>query len=385
MIRMRVNRVELLNELKKITKIIGGASSSSIPIIKGVLIEYSNDKLKLSATNIATSLVTELECDTDMLTDEIVVVDAKLLHDIISKIGSDDVDFEYKAEESVLNIKGGKSKFNIKSLGDAKQFPEIEGGMEEKKSISIPSDVLINLVNKTIKFTSDDDTRITLTGVNLVLEENSITGVSLDGYRMGYYKAEIENDSEKSMIVDANALANIARSIDGDTITLSFSENSKKLEFVLGKSIIYTSEIEGQFFKYKDILKPEDALSTITMNTRQLKNAVERANLMSRSSDKTVAIVLSVDENSFIVNSESEYGKVEERVDISENEGEKVDYRITFNPRFVLDGLNSISSEDLEFKLNSSNAPAYLLDKDNGFIYLMLPIRTREEKEETEE
>jgi len=382
---MRVNRVELLNELKKITKIIGGASSSSIPIIKGVLIEYSNDKLKLSATNIATSLVTELECDTDMLTDEIVVVDAKLLHDIISKIGSDDVDFEYKAEESVLNIKGGKSKFNIKSLGDAKQFPEIEGGMEEKKSISIPSDVLINLVNKTIKFTSDDDTRITLTGVNLVLEENSITGVSLDGYRMGYYKAEIENDSEKSMIVDANALANIARSIDGDTITLSFSENSKKLEFVLGKSIIYTSEIEGQFFKYKDILKPEDALSTITMNTRQLKNAVERANLMSRSSDKTVAIVLSVDENSFIVNSESEYGKVEERVDISENEGEKVDYRITFNPRFVLDGLNSISSEDLEFKLNSSNAPAYLLDKDNGFIYLMLPIRTREEKEETEE
>ena len=382
---MRVNRVELLNELKKITKIIGGASSSSIPIIKGVLIEYSNDKLKLSATNIATSLVTELECDTDMLTDEIVVVDAKLLHDIISKIGSDDVDFEYKAEESVLNIKGGKSKFNIKSLGDAKQFPEIEGGMEEKKSISIPSDVLINLVNKTIKFTSDDDTRITLTGVNLVLEENSITGVSLDGYRMGYYKAEIENDSEKSMIVDANALANIARSIDGDTITLSFSENSKKLEFVLGKSIIYTSEIEGQFFKYKDILKPEDALSTITMNTRQLKNAVERANLMSRSSDKTVAIVLSVDETSFIVNSESEYGKVEEKVDISENEGEKVDYRITFNPRFVLDGLNSISSEDLEFKLNSSNAPAYLLDKDNGFIYLMLPIRTREEKEETEE
>jgi len=382
---MRVNRVELLNELKKITKIIGGASSSSIPIIKGVLIEYSNDKLKLSATNIATSLVTELECDTDMLTDEIVVVDAKLLHDIISKIGSDDVDFEYKAEESVLNIKGGKSKFNIKSLGDAKQFPEIEGGMEEKKSISIPSDVLINLVNKTIKFTSDDDTRVTLKGVNLVLEENSITGVSLDGYRMGYYKAEIENDSEKSMIVDANALANIARSVDGDTITLSFSENSKKLEFVLGKSIIYTSEINGEFFKYKDILKPEDALSTITMNTRQLKNAVERANLMSRSSDKTVAIVLSVDETSFIVNSESEYGKVEEKVDISENEGEKVDYRITFNPRFVLDGLNSISSEDLEFKLNSSNAPAYLLDKDNGFIYLMLPIRTREEKEETEE
>lgn len=381
---MKINRVELLNELKKITKIIGG-SNNAIPIIKGVLVEYSSDKLKLSATNLATSLVTELECDTDMLTDEKFVVDAKLLHDIISKIGSEDVSFEYDSGEKMLNIKGGKSKFNIKSLGDTKQFPEIEGGMEEKKSISIPSELLINLVNKTIKFTSDDETRITLTGVNLVLEENSITGVSLDGYRMGYYKAAIENGSEKSMIVDANALANIARSVDGDTITLSFSENNRKLEFVLGKSVIYTSEIEGQFFKYKDILKPEDALSTMTMNTRQLKNAVDRANLMSRTADKTAPVVFSVDNSSFVVKSESEYGKAEERVDISENEGEKVDYRITFNPRFILDGLNSVSSEDLEFKMNSSNAPAYLVDKDNGFIYLMLPIRTREEKPETED
>lgn len=371
---MLVNRVELLNEMKKITKMVGNADPLK-PIIKGVLIEYKSGELKLTATNLATSIITKIGCETDMTTDEAFVVDAKLLHDITSKLTSDDVEFDFNVEKEVLKLVGGTSRFNIMSLGKKDDFPKFEMELEEKKSVKIPSTILINLVNKTIKFTSDDDTKPTLKGVNLVLEKGRITGVSLDGYRMAHYVADIECDYELSMIVDAGALANIARSIDGEEVVFSFSDNSKQLEFVLGKTAIYSSTIEGAFFNYKEILKHDNVKATLTLSKKNLKDAVDRASIMAKASNAMNPIVFSVDDSNLVINSNNEVGKVVENVNIIEHEGEKVDFKIAFNPKYVLDGVNSVSSENVELKLNGDLNPAYLIDTDNGFIYLMLPIR----------
>lgn len=371
---MLVNRRELLNEMKKIVKMVSG-SYGSRELIKGVLIEYKGGELKLSATDLITSIVTKLICETDMMADEAFVVDAKLLHDIINKLSSETVKFTFDREETTLKIVGGRSKFNIRSSGGKKDFPNFEIELRDKKTITIPSEVFVNLVNKTIRFTSDDDSRPVLQGVNILFKKGSITGISLDGYRMAYYVSDIECDHEVDMIIRNDTLASISSSIDSDEVLLSYSENSKQLEFVLGKTAIYSSIVEGQFFDYKSILKPDEVKTTLTVTKKALKSSVDRASIVAKSSASMNPIVFSVDENELIIKSDNEIGKVEERVEIGENEGEKIDYKIAFNSKYILDGVNSISSESIEFKLDGELQPAYLVDKDIGYIYLALPIR----------
>lgn len=376
-----IKRTVLNNELKKLVKITS-SNNTTLPIIKGILVEYSNNIFKMSATDLATSIVTKCECETDLTTNESFVIDAKLFSDIISKTSSD-IELNFKDEN--LEIKSGNSKFNIKAMGKKDDFPKINKDIKEKKSISFKSNILTNLVNKTIKFTSDDDTRPTLKGVNLILGNNKIIGVSLDGFRMAYYQAKIENEVELEMILDANALVNISRSIDSEDVVLHFGENSKTLEFDLGDTSVFTSTIEGQFFNFKDLLKPTDARTTITVNNKTLKDAVERASIIAKSANTVNPIVFSVKDKKIIVNTHNEMGKVVEVVEVGSIEGENVDYQIAFNSKYILDGINSVSSDDALFKLNGNLNPAYLIDKDNGFIYLVLPIRVKDTEEDTEE
>lgn len=371
-----IKRTVLNNELKKLVKIVG-SNNTTLPIIKGILVEYSSNEFKMSATNLSTSIICKCDCETDLTTKEAFVIDAKLFSEIVSKASSDDIVLKFT--DQVLTIKSGKSKFNIKAIGTKADFPTIDKLIEDKKSITFKSDILVNLVNKTIKFTTDDETRPTLKGVNLILGNNKILGVSLDGYRLAYYESKIENEHDFEMVVDATALMNIARAVDGENVTLNFSDNTKILEFDLGSTSVFTSTIEGKFFNYKDLLKPQDCKTTLTVNNKSFKEAIDRASIIAKSANTVNPIVVSFKDKSLVVNTHNEMGKVVETVEVGSVEGESVDYKIAFNPKYILDGINSVASEDTEFKLNGSLNPAYLMDKDNGFIYLVLPIRVAEE------
>jgi DNA polymerase-3 subunit beta len=373
-----IKRTVLNKELKKLVKIVGG-SHSTLPITKGILIEYKSNELKMSATDTITSLISKCECQTDLTTDESFVIDARLFSDIITKISGSEITLKYK--DDVLNITSEKSKFKIKSMGKKEDFPNIDKLIVDKKSITIQSDILVELVNKTVKFTSDDDTRPTLQGVNVVFSKDKIVGVSLDGFRLAYYEKQIVNEYEVEMIVNSTALINIARAAEGESIILHFNDNNKMLEFNLGNTSVFTSTIDGQFFNFKDMLKPNDCKTSVTINSKDFKEAVDRASIIAKAANTANPIVISMVDKNLIINTHNEMGKVVETVEVGSIEGEDVNYKIAFNSKYILDGLNSISSTDIEFKLNSSLQPAYLVDKENGYIYLALPIRVAEEEE----
>lgn len=366
-----INRLELLESLKKVVKIV--PNSNVLAIIKGLLVEIGDGFITLTATNLVTSIISKTECDTGMFPKENFIVDARLFFDIISKVSTDEVDITYSDE--IVNIKGGSSVFKIKSMGGIDDFPNIDKEIKNRQSIIIKSDILKELVNKTTKFASEDETRPTLGGVNVIFSKNKVMGVALDGYRLAHYIADIENTNEIEFIIHAVALANITKALDTESVSISYNDTTRLIEFDLGDTSIYTSVIEGTFFDYKKLMNPENCKTKVMVNTKNLKQAIERANIMAKANNASNPIVAQVEGNSFVITTNNEVGKVTEKVSIDSLEGEEFDYRIAFNPKYVLEGINAIDSEEIEIRLNGGLNPAYLIDKENDFIYLMLPIR----------
>ena len=64
-------------------------------------------------------------------------------------------------------------------------------------------------------------------------------------------------------------------------------------------------------------------------------------------------------------------GNYEDKVDI-EKDGN--DILIAFNPKFLLDALKVIDDEDIDIYLMNIKSPCIIKDKDETYMYLILPL-----------
>ncbi len=68
---------------------------------------------------------------------------------------------------------------------------------------------------------------------------------------------------------------------------------------------------------------------------------------------------------------DSAMGSMNEDIDI-EKEGK--DLMIGFNPKFLLDALRVIDDETVDIYLVNPKAPCFIRDKEQSYIYLILPV-----------
>ena len=212
--------------------------------------------MALTTTDLNMAMTTNIICQTEMF-DENYLVDAKLFHNIINKMPSGEIEITFK--EKNLEIKNGKSKFNINTLGEPSEFPNFKTELNNIETITLPGEIFKEIVAKTIPFTSKDETRPILNGVLFEFKNNEVKGVSLDGYRLAHYIAEIDNDIEKNIVVPSETLLNISNVVEGDVFISFDKDRIKSLKFETGNTIIYTRILEGQFLNYKGILKVNNA------------------------------------------------------------------------------------------------------------------------------
>lgn len=370
-----VNRKDFLEELKKVVKII--PNSATISTIKGALIEIENSNMIISATNLSTSIITNVVCDANMIKEDY-IIDAKLVYNIVSKLKSDTIEIDYDINKNSVIIKGGKSsKFSLAVIGSKNDFPSIDTMISIDKNnneISIPGYEFKKLVASTVPFTSSDESRPVLEGVRLEFSENQLLGVSLDGYRLSHNVTNINNKSKAEFLVSGSALTNIAKTLqDESTVTIHYVEESKNICFSIGNTSIYTKELSGTYFDYKNLLKT-DYKTVIRVNTKDILGAIDRVSIIANSVNASNPIIIEVKDKKIHFTSKNEIGKVNETVEYNELEGEISDFKIAFNHRYLIEGLKVATEEEINIKLNGPLNPAFLTD-EVGFTYMVLPIR----------
>ena len=109
-----------------------------------------------------------------------------------------------------------------------------------------------------------------------------------------------------------------------------------------------------------------------SVNLSAFSQGIERASLLARES-KNSSIKLSIKDDLITITSSVEVGSAHEEVRIK-LDGQDID--IGFNPKYLLDALKVIDSEDIQIELTTSVSPCVIKPLDNeNYIYIVLPVR----------
>jgi DNA polymerase-3 subunit beta len=205
-------------------------------------------------------------------------------------------DKEIKCKRGAANwvtVTCGSSRFRIAGLPQ-EDFPALP---EPKLVVAkIPADALARLISRTIFAISTEDSKYTLSGALLLLKPGSITMVATDGHRLAHVeKAEgLEDVSEEiKVLVPKKAMSELVRMISesADAERIGFSRDDNHLFFDMGKRLLISRMLTGQFPNYEAVL-PRNNDRVVTVNREEIAAAIKRVAILSDERSRSIKIAL---------------------------------------------------------------------------------------------
>ncbi len=365
--KMTCDRSELLEALTGVSKAV--SAKSSIPAIEGILFKCTNYTATLTAYDLEIGITTSVTAQIENPTD--IVINGKLLIDMIRKIEADSVTIE-TTEELKITIKGGLTQFTIMGI-PASDFPELPVP-EAEDTMLIPGAVLREMIGKTIYAVSTSDQKPVHTGTKFILQNNELTMVSVDGFRLAECKkSDVTIKSETSFVVPAKTLVEISRLIGDGEEEVSIGTARRYGVFKLSNYTVVTRLLEGDFLDYTKSI-PQGYRTRVKINVHSLYDAVERASLII--SDRFKSPVCMVFEDHFVqISCVTALGNASDELSC-ETEGEVVE--IGFNNRYIMDALRNSGEEEVYMELSGPLSPIKIVPVDGDeFLFLVLPIRIK--------
>jgi DNA polymerase-3 subunit beta len=197
--------------------------------------------------------------------------------------------------------------------------------------------------------------------------------VATDSYRLSVKQTSLERSLERSFEVNVPAralqeLARVAVHAPDEDVRVAVQRN--QIVFVLGRTILSSRLIEGQFPNYRQLL-PESFEHELRVAAAELTEVVRRISLLAQ---KNAPLRLAFAPGELTVSAQTpDVGEARESLPVA-FEGEGLE--IGFNPEFLRDGLEAIDQGDVLLKLISPLRPGLIEAADgSGFQYLIMPIR----------
>jgi DNA polymerase-3 subunit beta len=362
-LKLTCARDELVAKLAVVSRAV--STRTAVQILAGILLRAENGELHLAATDMELSLRTSLEANVDE--EGAVVVQGRTLVDIARLLPADEVQIAYRPEEGVVHITCGNysSRLHTYAVEDFPRLPEVTAA----PTFGVDADTLLATVGQVSRSASRDESRPVLTGILVRFEPEQLVMAATDSYRLSVKETPLEgSQQELEAIIPARALTELGRVATGvGELELGVHEN--QVVFRAGDVTLTTRRIDGQFPNYKQLL-PETFERTVTLARNELLDIVRRVSVMAQ---RNAPLRLRFNAGELTVSAQTQdVGEATETLAV-EWTGEPLE--IGFNPEFLREGVESVSSDDLELNLISPLRPAVIKGESDDFRYLIMPIR----------
>jgi DNA polymerase-3 subunit beta len=244
--------------------------------------------------------------------------------------------------------------------------------------VQIPAEVLSKLISRTIFAISTEDSKYTLSGALLLLKPGSITMVATDGHRLAHVE-KTENledvNEEIKILVPKKAMAELARIISEtvDAERIGFSREENHLFFEIGKRLLISRMLTGQFPNYEAVL-PRGNDRTFLINRDEIAAAIKRVAILSDERSRTVKLAMAPGSLE-ITASHSDLGEAHESLEVDYNQE---DLQVGFNYQYLLDFLTTADEPEVSFEFKDSESAAQLRVQpvtDYNYRYVVMPMR----------
>jgi DNA polymerase III subunit beta len=356
-------RDELAQKLAVVARAV--STRATVQILSGVLLHAEGGRLHLAATDMELSLRSSLEAQIDG--EGAVVVPGRLLVDLARLLPADEVVIEQRADEGVVHVTSGPSTSSLHTYA-AEDFPRLPD-LDAVGTFTVDRESLLETVARVSRSASRDESRPVLTGILVRFESGKLVMAATDSYRLSVKETPLEGEApELEAIIPARALTELARiAQSGDTIELGVHEN--QVVFAADDVWLTTRRIDGQFPNYKQLL-PESFEHEVTLPRIELLDVVRRVAVMAQ---RNSPLRLKFVEGELTVSAQTQdVGEARESLPVQFS-GEPME--IGFNAEFLREGIESVSTDEIRFRLISPLRPGLITAEGDDFWYLIMPIR----------
>ena len=370
----------LQEKLKEGLNIIERVSPKSLtlPILNNVLISTEKNFLRLSSTDLETGInwwaLVKIEKEGT------ITIPSKLFSNFINLLPNKKIKLETKNQTLFLECDNYKTQ--LKGLG-ADEFPIIPK-IPKEECISLNSKSLSEGLNQVVDIAVPSTTRPEISGIYLSFQKDLITLAATDSFRLAEKKIFLKNnhflEKNYSFILPQKTVKELVNifSEKEKEIKIYFSPNQVMFEYPMTEVAhpqiqLISRLIEGEYPNYQEII-PKKYSTQITVDKNEFLNQIKTASLFSGKINEIKIKTNSKNKKVEIFSQSSDVGEYNSSIP-GVIKGEEIE--ISFNHRFLLDGLLNIKSSEVIFELSGDSGPGVLKPVgDDSYIYVVMPIKT---------
>jgi DNA polymerase III subunit beta len=364
-----VSSSALLKQLSSINGVV--TNNPVVPILENFLFEISDSTLTITASDLETSMITELQVEAKE--SGRIAAPAKILLETLKNLPDQPVTFTIDEETYTIEISSanGRYKLSGENATDFPRVPVVKGG----NAIEIPSNVLARAINKTIFAVSNDELRPAMTGIYLQLRQDNVTFVATDGHRLlRFRRTDITTSQEASLIIPRKAFTLLKSTLPSEATAVRMEFNQSNAFFSFDNIRMICRLIDERYPDYENVI-PQQNPNKLVIDRAALLSSVRRISIYSNKTTHQIRLKLTGSELQVSAEDLDFSNEANERL-TCQYDGE--DMEIGFNAKFLIEMLNNIDAEEITFELSTPNRAGLLMplaNEDNeNVLMLVMPV-----------
>ena len=281
--KFSVSSSALLSLLATTGKVI--SNKNQLPILDYFLFELRDGRLKVTASDLETTLIGSIEVD-NIEQEGVIAAPARLMLDSLKEFPEMPLTIEVNDSTWEIKICWNSGVSSIPGVSGM-SYPALPALAEDKKEIEFDVDTLVAGINKTIFATADDELRPVMNGVFINIQPEATTFVGTDAHKLVRYTAEAQSEVAASFILPKKP-ANLLKSVllkEDDAIKVSF--DNKNVIFELTSHTLVCRLIEGNYPNYNAVI-PTANPNKVLIDRIELLNGIKRVAVCSNQATNLI-------------------------------------------------------------------------------------------------
>ncbi|MFO7789665.1 MAG: DNA polymerase III subunit beta [Bacteroidota bacterium] len=368
-----ISSTALLSRLQLASKVIN--SKNTLPILDNFLLKVEGDELKVTASDLETTMSTSIKPDT-IEGEGTVAIDSKKILEILKEFPEQPLTFQVDEENLQMDIKSENGKFTL--VGQSgEEFPKTpELKQDQVSRIDVEPEILFTGITSSIFATADDELRPIMNGILIEISPENMTFVASDSHKLvRYRRKDASADMEASFVLPqkpASVLKNIVTKAE-DKLTIEFDD--KNAIFSFKGFNLACRLIEGNYPSYNSVIPTENPYKMV-VDRVEFYNTLKRVSIFSNQTSNLVR--LNIAGNRLSISAQDIDYSISGKEDIPcQYEGEEM--TIGFKSLFLMEILSNLSTEEVCLEVSDPTRAGLVLPKDNenpdeDVLMLLMPM-----------
>lgn len=358
--------------LKQLTALNGVITTNPVvPILENFLFEIGEGKLTVYASDLQTSMITEIPVEAKEKGN--ICVPARILLDTLKNLPEQPVTFKIEEESYSIEISSDNGRYKL-SGENATDFPRVPA-VKNGYAVEIPTDVLARAIASTIFATSSDELKPQMTGVHLSLTDTNATFAATDGHRLvRYRRVDIASEVSNTLLIPRKALNLLKSSLPTEPSVVKIEFNASNAFFSFNNIKMICRLIDERFPDYENAI-PVNNPNKLTIARQDLLNSLKRISIYANKTTHQVRLKITGSELQISAEDLDFSNEANERLSC-EYDGE--DMEIGFNAKFLIEMLSNLDSESVDVNMSAPNKAGLLTpakkDGNEDILMLVMPV-----------